>query len=194
MLTAKKVCAFSAAAPFRRGSRVTAFAYFLERSTVSGPALCCHVCHVVGMRAEEQVVGAHAPRVIARVADFTAFRDFPECPSVRNAMGEPSSAIQVEPWVLSLPAPLPATIAFDNLIPEPFIRCALKPSRRSAVDATSLSHTLVVSLTQRARGYVSGAIRCGTGLLIHTGIIPRWNDAGTLRLRGYTRATGWQTL
>jgi len=26
------------------------------------------------------------------------------------------------------------------------------------------------------------------------GTVVMWDDAGTLRLRGYTRATGWQTL
>lgn len=26
------------------------------------------------------------------------------------------------------------------------------------------------------------------------GTVQMWNDSGTLRLRGYSRATGWQTL
>src|SRR4051794_8020944 len=88
----------------------------------AGPALATHVPHVVGGRAEEEVVGVAAARVVANVAGEQFARPPPGRQPPRDAVGGIAPALDVDasvPRRALAGGPLPASGRLADLGPEP---------------------------------------------------------------------------
>lgn len=105
-------------------------------------SLCCHIVHIIGVRAQEQMIRAHARRCVAGVANLyswwnIAIRQFPG-----NAMGK---ALAIDhpyfsiPLVVATASPQPASVSFVNLRPQPIFKRAHAVLIRAKATAINLS-------------------------------------------------------
>jgi hypothetical protein len=99
-------CANSQNVALRQFGAAVTFAMWM-----STPLFVLHVSHVIGMRAQEQMVWVHAPRDIAGVAHLDAGWNWATMQDPRDTMSQLDSSLEREdavPSCLSASLPVPA--------------------------------------------------------------------------------------
>ncbi len=158
----------------------------------SMPTLRKHICHVVGRRAEKQVVRAHARRVVAAMADCHLVRNRANSELVSDAVGSRSSTESLRakrgvaanrrqandqgiavlpPSVVMATAPSPLEISSSGASFDGTFRLRPKPSNKSLQRVTVGAPPLVVESAPTALTARAVAFRDGTGRLIEHRIL-----------------------
>jgi hypothetical protein len=153
----------------------------------TGASLAHHIVHVVGLRACEQVIRAHATWVVAFMQDEQAVRNIPVVQHPRDTVRPYTAAWRANlaiPIGVAVPRPLPARITFDFAHEEPKTICERKLAMTARWKMRGTNCATVFASARRGKiGHVGSSLQLSSA--------PRAGDAAPwLSYANYTIGAG----